>query len=122
MDKILQIILIVLFLTLLLGSIGSFIYGIVTVIQYQSAKKEGVPSKLLEEKKLEMIATLVIGIFGVLIFSFLMYLIFRDEKPIKRRYKNKSSVNLVNIILEVLKAIKLLQKEFLLLLMKIWNR
>ena len=79
MDKNLQIILAVLFLILLLCSIGSFIFGIVRSIQYQKARSNGIPSKFLGAMKTEMIATLLIGIIGVIIFGSLLYLIFRDN-------------------------------------------
>ena len=79
MDKNIRLGLIILFSLLLLASIGSFIYGIYDVVEYQKAKSENIPDIILKGEKTEMVATLVIGIIGIIIFSFILYLMIRDN-------------------------------------------
>jgi hypothetical protein len=77
MNKDLQIVFAVLFGILLLFSIGTFLYGIYAAVAYSIAKKAGVDNMVLTYGKNIMVATLVVGILGIVGFSFGLFFVLR---------------------------------------------
>ena len=113
MDKDLKILLKIISILLFLASVGSFIYGIVTLVQYIQARNMiGNNNVVIYNMKVAFITSLVIGVIGMSVFGVLIKMLFSpNNKNVnvnkKIRFNFKMPSNMFKVMLHILNALLL---------------